>query len=92
MDKETKAQVDPFNQAQDIRIVLQLYFKKHGFDLEQDNNAAELCDKIVADFTDLYHVALFIRERVLAKKPLTQKDSTAIVAIGDWFYEFRNKH
>jgi hypothetical protein len=51
-----------------------------------------LCDKIVADFTDLYHVALFIRERVLVKKPLTQKDSTAIVAIGDWFYEFRNKH
>jgi hypothetical protein len=92
MDKKIIEQVDPFNQAQDIRTVLQRYFKKHGFDLEQDNNAAELCDKIVADFTDLYHTAMFVRERVLAKKPHTHKDSTAIVAIGDWFYEFLNKH
>lgn len=92
MDKEIIAQVDPFNHAADIRTVLQRYFAKHGFDLEHDNNAAELCDRITADFTDLYHTAMFVRERVLAKKPHTGKDNTAIVAIGDWFYEFRNKH
>jgi hypothetical protein len=93
MEKKILDAIKPYHaKPDDIRPTIERYFEKHGFDLEEDNNAAELCDKVIDAITDLYHTAMYVRERVIVKKPYTKKDGEAIVAIGDWLHEFRNKH